>query len=396
MPTQLLHSFVSHLECSFSSKRYDPGYLYNISDAGRPLLVRYDLQQLKNAIAVTDLVHRPRDIWRYEELLPVPPGTEIVSLGENSTPLIPLSRFAAKTETSELLLKDESRMPNGTASARDLAVAVTMAKALGVKHLSMQNFGNEGPTLAAYCSRAGLNATIVCSEDTPDTVIREMTFYGAKIRLVAGPSVRRENIMMKGIREYGWFDISLLREPYRLEGKKTIGFELAEQLDWELPDVIFYPTGNGAGLIAIWKAFHELEAIGWIGAKRPRMIAVQPAGCAPIVKAFEARKVFLEEPWGPVTTDIQSLRVPKPFGDFLCLQVIQDSGGCGIMISDNEARNTLKDIALTEGIYLGLEGALCLAAYKKILAEGYISKRDQVVIFNSAKIPELPIPKLAE
>ena len=393
---QLLHSFVSHLECSFSSKHYDPGYLYKISDAGRPLLVRYDLQSLKRAIAVTDLAQRPQDIWRFEELLPVPPGTEIVSLGENSTPLIPLSRFAAKTDTSELLLKDESRMPNGTASARDLAVAVTMAKALGVEHLSMQHFGNEGPTLAAYCSRAGLNATILCSEDTSDTAIREMAFYGAKIRLVAGPSDQRKKIMVKGIREHGWFDISLLREPYRLEGRKTIGFELAEQLDWELPDVIFFPTGNGAGLIAIWKAFHELEEIGWIGAKRPRMIAVQPAGCAPIVKAFEEQKVFLEQPWTPVTTDIQNLRVPKPFGDFLCLQVIQDSGGCGVMISDDEARNILKDIAITEGINLGLEGALCLAAYKKILAEGHISKRDQAVIINNTKILEFPVPDLAE
>ena len=394
MPMQLLHSFVSHLECSFSNKRYDPGILHKVSDAGRPLLVRYDLQSIKSSLTVTDLANRPRDIWRYEELLPVPPGTKIVSLGEHFTPLIPLSRFAAKTGTSELLLKDESRMPNGTATARDLAVAVTMAKALGVKHLSMQNFGDTGQTLAAYCNRAGLNATILCSEDIPDNAIHEMTFYGAKICRVAGPSTRQKNIMIKGIKEHGWFDISSLREPYRLEGRKTIGFELAEQLDWELPDVIFYPTGHGLGLFALWKAFQELGEIGWIGAKRPRMIAVQPAGCAPIVKAYEERKVFLEQPWRPVTTDIQSLRVPMPFGDFLCLQVIQDSGGFGVMISDDEARNILKDIAITEGINLGFEGALCLAAYKKTLAEGQISNRDQAVIFNNSKILDFPIPDL--
>ena len=396
MPMQLLHSFVSHLECSFSSKRYDPGSLYKISDAGRPLLVRYDLQSVKSAVAIADLALRPEDIWRYKELLPVPPGAEIVSLGEKSTPLIALSCFAAGTGASELLIKDESRLPNGTASARDLAVAVTMAKALGVEHVSIQNFGSDGQTLAAYCSRAGLNTTIICSEDTPNNAINEMAFYGAKIQMVAGSNARRENIMMEGGKEHGWFNISLLREPYRLEGRKTIGFELAEQLDWKLPDVIFYPTGNGAGLIAIWKAFHELEEIGWIGAKRPRMIAVQPAGCAPIVRAFEERKVFLEKPWGQVNTDIQSLRVPKPFGDFLCLQVIHDSGGLGVMISDDEAWNVLKNVAIKEGINLGLEGALCLAAYEKLLSEGHISKCDQTVIVNNSRTQKFPVPALTK
>ena len=378
-------SNVDYLECSFSKKLYEPSQLYNLPGSDRPLIVHYDLQSVNNTLTKSDLAKRQQNIWRYRELLPVPPGLELISLGENWTPLIKLSSIPSCPDKAEILIKDETRMPLGTITARDCALAVTMAKALGVEHISIQNDGNEGPTLAAYCCRAGLKATVVCSEKTPDKIVREMTFHGAIVHRIRSPINQLDNLLSENEEANGHYDITIFREPYRLEGRKTLGFELAEQLGWKLPDLIFYPTSNGAGLVALWKAFNELEEIGWIGAQRPRMIAVQPTGCAPIVKAFEDRKVFLEQPWEKITTKIQSLQVSSPRADFLSLQVIQDSGGFGVTISDEEAIDVRNEIGLSEGIKLGLEGALCVAAYRKMLLSNMISKRDQAVILNTAK-----------
>jgi threonine synthase len=377
-----LRSYVTHLECSFSLKQYEPERLYNLSDAERPLIVRYDLDAVRDAVTPADLQARPQDMWRYEELLPVPQDAEIVSLGESWTPLVPLPRISAALGGGELLIKDEGRMPTGSFKARGLALAVTMAKALGVTHIAMPTAGNAGAALAAYCSRAGLRATVFCPEDAPEVTVREIAYHGAATYRVNGLINHCGELVSQGAATQGWFDLSTLKEPYRIEGKKTMGLELAEQLDWEVPDVIFYPTGGGTGLIGMWKAFSELAELGWIGAKRPRMVAVQSTGCGPLVKAFHEGKAFVDEPWEPVTTNLHGVRVPKPIGDFLCLQVMRDSNGFGIMVSDEEVAQTRAQAAQMEGFHLGPEGAACLAAYKQALETGRISPSDQAVLFN--------------
>jgi threonine synthase len=321
-------------------------------------------------------------MWRYEELLPVPQDAEIVSLGESWTPLVPLPRISAALGGGELLIKDEGRMPTSSFKARGLALAVTMAKALGVTHIAMPTAGNAGAALAAYCSRAGLRATVFCPEDAPEVTVREIAYHGAATYRVNGLINHCGELVSQGAATQGWFDLSTLKEPYRIEGKKTMGLELAEQLDWEVPDVIFYPTGGGTGLIGMWKAFSELAELGWIGAKRPRMVAVQSTGCGPLVKAFHEGKAFVDEPWEPVTTNLHGVRVPKPIGDFLCLQVMRDSNGFGIMVSDEEVAQTRAQAAQMEGFHLGPEGAACLAAYKQALETGRISPSDQAVLFN--------------
>ncbi|HAA91598.1 MAG TPA: threonine synthase [Rhodospirillaceae bacterium] len=377
-----LRSFVTHLECSFSFKQYEPGYLYNLSDADRPLIVRYDLAAIEKAVAPSDLAARPQTMWRYEELLPVPPEAEIVSLGESWTPLVALPRIAEEFGGGEVLVKDEGRMPTGSFKARGLALAVTMAKALGVTHIAMPTAGNAGAALAAYCSRAGLRATVFCPEDAPEVTVREIAFHGAETYRVNGLINHCGELVAEGAKTQGWYDLSTLKEPYRIEGKKTMGLELAEQLEWEVPDVIFYPTGGGTGLIGMWKAFLELAELGWIGPKRPRMVAVQSTGCGPLVKAFDEGMAFVEEPWEPVTTNLHGVRVPKPLGDFLCLQVMRDSNGFGVMVSDEDVAATRAETAHIEGFHLGPEGAACLAAYKQALDQGRISESDQAVIFN--------------
>jgi threonine synthase len=377
-----LRSYVTHLECSFSLKQYEPERLYNLSDAERPLIVRYDLDAVRDAVTPADLQARPQDMWRYEELLPVPQDAEIVSLGESWTPLVPLPRISAALGGGELLIKDEGRMPTSSFKARGLALAVTMAKALGVTHIAMPTAGNAGAALAAYCSRAGLRATVFCPEDAPEVTVREIAYHGAATYRVNGLINHCGELVSQGAATQGWFDLSTLKEPYRIEGKKTMGLELAEQLDWEVPDVIFYPTGGGTGLIGMWKAFSELAELGWIGAKRPRMVAVQSTGCGPLVKAFHEGKAFVDEPWEPVTTNLHGVRVPKPIGDFLCLQVMRDSNGFGIMVSDEEVAQTRAQAAQMEGFHLGPEGAACLAAYKQALETGRISPSDQAVLFN--------------
>jgi threonine synthase len=375
-------SYVSHLECSFSLKRYEPGRLHNLSDAGRPLVVRYDLEDVAAAVAHDDLLRRPQDMWRYEELLPVPPDAEIVSLGESWTPLVPLPKISAALAGGEILVKDEGRMPTGSFKARGLALAVTMAKALGVDHIAMPTAGNAGAALAAYASRAGIKATVFCPEDAPEVTLREIAFHGADTYRVNGLINHCGEIVAEGVAKKGWFDFSTLKEPYRIEGKKTMGLELAEQLEWELPDVIFYPTGGGTGLIGMWKAFEELGELGWIGPKRPRMVCVQLTGCAPLVKAFDDDMPYVAEPWDPVETELHGVRVPKPLGDFMCLQVLRDSDGFGVAVSDEEVADTRIAVARTEGLHLGPEGAACLAAYEKALDDGRVSASDQAVIFN--------------
>ncbi len=385
-------SFVSNLECSRTGARTAHDAFHTISDAGAPLLVRYDLEAIKTALTKEMLAGRPPDMWRYLELLPLASRDDIVSLGEQMTPLVPLSRMSRELGAGEILVKDEGRLPTGSFKSRGIAVAVSMARAFGVKHIAMPTAGNAGAALAAYCARAGIESTVFCPDDAPETTIREIAYHGARTYRVNGLINHCGQIVASGTAETGWLDLSTLKEPYRIEGKKTMGLELAEQLDWELPDVIFYPTGGGTGLIGMWKAFEELGAMGWIDGKRPRMVAVQSTRCGPLVKAFDAGHEEVMEPWEPADTLIHGVRVPKPFGDRLCLATMRDSGGFGSMVDDDEVIAARAMIAREEGVHLSIEGAACFVAYRQELEGGRVRPSDRAVLFNCASGLKAELP----
>ena len=362
-------TFVTHLECAMSGERYEAGVLHNLSRAGKPLLVRYDLSGVRNALNKDALARRPADLWRYRELLPVRRLADIVSLGEAVTPLIRLRKLAAMLGSGEILVKDEGRLPTGSFKARGLVMAVSMGKALGVTHMAMPTNGNAGAALAAYATRAGIRSTIFCPEDTPEVNVSEIALQGATVYRVNGLIDDCGKIVAEGKAKVGWFDVSTLKEPYRIEGKKTMGLELAEQLGWDVPDVIFYPTGGGTGLIGMWKAFAELEAIGYIGKRRPRMVAVQAAGCAPMVRAYDAGEETAPR-WENAQTIASGIRVPQAIGDFLILRAVRESKGFAIAVPDEKILAALDEVAKTEGLLLCPEGAATYAAYKQSLAEG--------------------------
>jgi len=319
-------SFVTHLECSMTGEVYEADRLHGLSRVGRPLLVRYDLDRVKGALTREALAQRPHDLWRWRELLPVRRAADIVSLGEATTPIVRLDQVGARLGLPELLVKDEGRLPTGSFKARGLVMAVSMAKALGVTRIAMPTNGNAGAALAAYASRAGIETVVLCPADTPEINVREIAAQGARVYRVDGMIDECGAIVAEGAKQGHWFDLSTLKEPYRIEGKKTMGLELAEQLGWYVPDVIFYPTGGGTGLIGMWKAFAELEAIGPIGSKRPRMVAVQAEGCAPMVRAWERGEEHAER-WEDAHTVAAGIRVPKAVGDFLILRAVRESGG---------------------------------------------------------------------
>jgi threonine synthase len=338
------------------------------------------------------LAGRPQTFWRYRELLPVRRGEDVISLGEVVTPLVPLTRIAARlARGGEILVKDEGRLPTGSFKARGLALAVSMAKGLGVATMAMPTNGNAGAAMAAYCSRAGIEAYVFCPDDTPAVNIREIAMQGAKVFLVDGLIDDCGKLVAEGEREVGWFNCSTLREPYRIEGKKTMGLELAEQLDWQLPDVILYPTGGGTGIIGMWKAFAELEAIGWIGPKRPRMVVVQAAGCAPMVKAWEEGAEHASR-WQDAQTFAAGIRVPQAVGDFLILRAVRESGGFAIAVSEESIAEAWREVAAEEGLLLCPETAATFAAYKRALADGRIRPDERVVLFNCASGLKYPMP----
>jgi threonine synthase len=384
-------TFVTHLECAATGERYPADRAHNLSRAGKPLLVRYDLDGIGKALTKEELARRPPDFWRYRELLPVRSVRDIVSLGETMTPLIALPKLAAKLGSASLLVKDEGRLPTGSFKARGLAMAVAMAKAFGIGHMAMPTNGNAGAALAAYASHAGIKTTVFCPHDTPEVNVSEIELQGAKVFRVNGLIDDCGKIVAEGSAKVGWFDASTLKEPYRIEGKKTMGLELAEQLGWRLPDVILYPTGGGTGLIGMWKAFAELEAIGFIGRKRPRMIAVQAAGCAPMVRAFEAGSEHAAR-WEDAHTIASGIRVPQAIGDFLILRAVRESGGFAIAVSDEAISAAIDDVARQEGLLLCPEGAATYAALKRSLADGRIGRNEQAVLFNCASGLKYPLP----
>jgi threonine synthase len=386
-------TFVTHLECSATAERYAADEPYNLSRAGKPLLVRYDLAGVKKALTKEALASRPPDFWRYRELLPVRRPQDIVSLGEAVTPLIALPKLTAKARGGELLVKDEGRLPTGSFKARGLAMAVSMAKAFGINHMAMPTNGNAGAALAAYASHAGIRTTIFCPEDTPEVNVSEIGLQGATVYRVNGLIDDCGQIVAEGKAKVGWFDVSTLKEPYRIEGKKTMGLELAEQLGWNVPDVIFYPTGGGTGLIGMWKAFAELDAIGFIGSKRPRMVAVQAAGCAPIVRAFNEGANHAPR-WQHAQTIAAGIRVPQAIGDFLILHAVRESGGFAIAVSDDAIAEALTEAAHEEGFLMCPEGAATYAAYKQSLADGRVKPSEQAVLFNCATGLKYSLPPI--
>ena len=387
-----LPNFVTHLECSMTGERHEADQVHNLSRAGKPLLVRYDLAGVKKALTKEKLAQRPADLWRYRELLPVRRKQDIVSLGEIMTPMVTMPKLQKKLGGGEILVKDEGRLPTGSFKARGLVMAVSMAKALGIKHMAMPTNGNAGAALAAYASHCGIKTTIFCPEDTPEVNVSEIALQGASVYRVNGLIDDCGKIVGEGKAKVGWFDTSTLKEPYRIEGKKTMGLELAEQLGWDVPDAIFYPTGGGTGLIGMWKAFDELEKIGFIGSKRPRMIAVQAAGCAPMVKAYDEGKEHAPR-WENAHTIASGIRVPQAVGDFLILRAVRESGGFAIAVEDPAIEAALHEMAREEGFLLCPEGAATYTAYKQSLADGRVKKTDRVVLFNCASGLKYPLPK---
>jgi len=386
-----LPGFVTHLECAMTGERHEADQVHNLSRAGKPLLVRYDLEGVRKVLSKETLTKRAPDLWRYRELLPVRKTEDIVSLGETMTPIVAMPRLSKKLGAGEILVKDEGRLPTGSFKARGLVMAVSMAKALGIKHMAMPTNGNAGAALAAYASRAGIKTTIFCPEDTPEVNVSEIALQGATVYRVNGLIDDCGKIVGEGKAKVGWFDTSTLKEPYRIEGKKTMGLELAEQLGWQVPDAIFYPTGGGTGLIGMWKAFAELEAIGFIGKKRPRMIAVQAAGCAPMVKAFEAGVEHAPR-WENAHTIAAGIRVPQAIGDFLILRSVRESGGFAIAVPDAAISAAINEMAREEGFLLCPEGAATYAAYKQSLADGRVKRTDQVMLFNCASGLKYQLP----
>ena len=386
-------NFVTHLECAMTGERHEANQVHGLSRAGKPLLVRYDLAGVREALSKEMLKQRAPDLWRYRELLPVRDPENVVSLGEYITPLVRMPKLEAKLGGGEILVKDEGRLPTGSFKARGLVLAVSMAKALGIKHMAMPTNGNAGAALAAYASHAGIKTTIFCPEDTPEVNVSEIALQGANVYRVNGLIDDCGKIVGDGKARVGWFDTSTLKEPYRIEGKKTMGLELAEQFGWDVPDVIFYPTGGGTGLIGMWKAFAELETIGFIGKKRPRMVAVQAAGCAPMVRAFEKGEEHAPR-WENAHTIASGIRVPQAIGDFLILRAVRESGGFAIAVEDAAIESALSEMAREEGFLLCPEGAATYAAYKQSLADGRVKRSDRVVLFNCASGLKYPLPKI--
>jgi len=384
-------TFVTHLECSLTGERYEADRLQGLSKAGRPLLVRYDLAAAGKVLDRDMLKRREPDFWRYRELLPVRRRDHIVSLGETMTPLIALQRSAAELGAGEILVKDEGRLPTGSFKARGLAVAICMARELGISRVAMPTNGNAGAAMAAYASRAGMESFVFCPDDTPEVNVREIALQGAKVWRVNGLINDCGKIVGEGKQAMGWFDLSTLKEPYRIEGKKTMGLELAEQLGWELPDAIFYPTGGGTGLIGMWKAFEEMEALGWIAKKRPKMIAVQATGCAPIVKAFE-EGVEHAPVWPNAHTIASGIRVPVAVGDFLILRAVRQSGGYAMAVEDAAIDAARSEVARRDGLLLCPEGAATYAALKQSLATGRMARDARVVLYNCGAGLKYPMP----
>ena len=376
-------NFLSHLECGYCKNNFDADKLWNLCpDCNKPLLARYDLKSAGEKIKKDEIKKRDQNLWRYKELLPVKDDKYILSLGEGYTPLIKADRLGRELSFNNIFIKDEGLNPTTSFKARGLSVAVSKAYELGVKEVSIPSAGNAAGAMSAYAALAGMKSFVFMPKDVPQPFINECKALGAEVNLIDGLITDCGKAAAEGVKNFGRFDISTLKEPYRIEGKKTMGYELAEQMDWKLPDVIIYPTGGGTGLIGMWKAFDEMEQLGWIDAKRPRMVSVQSAGCAPIIRAFEENTEFAK-PWEDAHTIADGLRVPAAVGDFLILRAIRESNGTAVAVEDSEMMTGANQIGRTQGIFAAPEGGALLAAFKKLRKTGWINDNESVVLFNT-------------
>jgi threonine synthase len=375
---------VTHLECANCGLRHEAGVLQNLCiECGKPLLVRYDLAAASQTLTPKSLKTREASLWRYREVLPVADWNNVVSLGEGWTPLLSAARLASDLPVNiNLYIKDEGQNPTQSFKARGMTTAISMAKEFGVQKVAVPSAGNAASAMAAYAARAGMEAHIFMPSDTPRANVIECRQTGASVTLIDGLITDCGKIVAERKEAEGWFDVSTLKEPYRVEGKKTMGYELAEQHNWELPDVIIYPTGGGTGLIGMWKAFGEMELMGWIGPIRPRMVTVQSSTCAPIVRAFEKGERFADE-FENASTVASGLRVPKAIGDFLILDAVRDSGGSAVAVTDDELIAAVGEIGAATGIFAAPEGAACLPALKTLIDGGQVSAGETVVLFNT-------------
>jgi threonine synthase len=384
-----MNTFVSHLESAIDGTRFSAGQVHTTHN-GRPLWVRYDLTRIRPSVRRDDFAGRAPSLWRYRELLPLPGDAEPVSLGEGMTPVIHCPRLGQELGVHQLYVKDESQLPTGSFKSRGMAMAVSMAKHLGITKVAIPTAGNAGGALAVYGARAGMEVFVFMPEDTPAINRMEAHLAGAKTYLVNGLITDCGRVVREGVERLGWFDMSTLREPYRLEGKKTMGLELAEQFDWELPDVIFYPTGGGTGLIGMWKAFQELRELGWLAsAKMPRLIACQSDGCAPIVTAF-AKGARFADPFPNARTIASGLRVPAAVGDFMMLDAIRASAGMAVAGKEGRIVEWMRHVARLEGIAICPETAVCFDCLHQLRIAGKIGENERVVIFNTGAAQKYP------
>ena len=375
-------SDLTHLECSQCRKQFQAGKVHNLCDCGGPLLARYDLEATRRAWNRDRVADGPNSMWRYAPVLPPQHPESIVSLGEGMTPLVRTRRLGARIGADHLWVKDEGLNPTGSFKARGLSCAVSMAVELGIRKLAIPSAGNAASAMAAYAAAAGLEAHIFMPRDVPQANYIECQAFGAKITLVNGLISDCARIVNEGRVTEGWFDVSTLKEPYRIEGKKTMGYELAEQMRWTLPDAILYPTGGGVGMIGMWKAFDEMEALGWIGKARPKMIAVQAEGCQPVVRAHE-QGALRSQFWEHAETVASGLRVPKPLGDFLILEAVRASSGTAIAVSDADLIEAGIQLARDEGLFIAPEGAACVVALEKLIVSGFLKPHERIVIYNT-------------
>jgi threonine synthase len=384
-----MRTFVTQLESALDGTRLPAGEIQTVH-AGRPLVARYDLAKVRAAVSPDELARRPPTLWRYRELLPLPLDAALVSLGEGMTPLIDCPRLGEVLGLQRLIVKDESQLPTGSFKSRGMTVAVSMARHFGIRRMAIPTAGNAGGALAAYAARAGIETFVFMPADTPRINQFEATLAGARVYLVDGLITDCGRIVRENAEQMQWFDMSTLREPYRLEGKKTMGLELAEQLEWRLPDVILYPTGGGTGLIGMWKAFAELSELGWLGRhKLPRMIACQSDGCAPIVKAFAHGDRFAA-PYDNAQTSASGLRVPAAVGDFMILDAVRESGGCAIAGREDRITTWMSRVAALEGICICPETTVCFDSLEQLLERGEIRAGDEVVVFNTGAAQKYP------
>jgi threonine synthase len=376
-------NFFSHLECSSCGKKLDGNKIWNLCPGcGKPLLAKYSLDEAKKHFAKSDLKNRDKNLWRYHEMLPVKKNEYRLTLGEGFTHLAKTKRLGRIYNTENLFIKDEGLNPTTSFKARGMCLAISKALDLGVKEVSVPSAGNAAGAMSAYAALAGMKAYVFMPKDVLEPFVSECKALGAEVTLIDGLITDCGKAAAAGVKKFGRFDVSTLKEPYRIEGKKTMGYEIAEQMDWNLPNVIIYPTGGGTGLIGMWKAFDEMEKLGWIDSKKPRMVTVQSSGCAPIVKAFVDGKEYAD-PWTNAKTIADGLRVPSAIGDFLILRALRESNGTAVEVKDEEIIEASNEIGKNEGIFCAPEGGATLAAFKHLIKRGWISKDETVVLFNT-------------